>query len=55
MNNNERQIVINELHEFIKRYKLMNLNCNISMAILDRNESIIRDFLNSFETFMRSE
>jgi len=50
MENNERQIVVNELHGFIKQYKLMNANCNISMAILDRNESIIRDFLNSFET-----
>jgi hypothetical protein len=54
MDNNERRIVINELHSFISVYEDMHIRNNTPINVIERNKSIIRDFLASYENTLKS-
>jgi hypothetical protein len=55
IDNDVQRNVINQLHSFISVYEDMHIRNNTPINVIERNKSVIRDFLNSYETFMRSE
>lgn len=55
MNKLERNVYLEDLHIFVHTYESMLRGTNIPNNIIERNKSIIRDFLNSYVTYLENK